>query len=256
MCSAVTVLETVTSMESGQSTVLPPPGLALNALSITIELNEIHEMTPNAWSLSVTVSYLETLLEVVGEGRDAVARGESRESLRERFRKVLRQLKRFKAENEAEHAAWSLLVASHQSTAILPDWKPAIGRRPAAHPENVFTRNAPTSSDDLLASTWSELYSSSSPYTGRLGDLPAPVPFFSKAVATLDVAIRVGRDGVTAVYAAVMALWSRRHDILKSDAAAKQQPRRRRSLDRLHLALMRFVFGFFGSHKVDARNNP
>jgi len=24
----------------------------------------------------------------------------------------------------------------------------------------------------------------------------------------------------------------------------------------LFLALMRFVFGFFGSHKVDARNNP
>jgi len=33
-------------------------------------------------------------------------------------------------------------------------------------------------------------------------------------------------------------------------------PLHRRATERLFVALMRFVLGFFGSHKVDARNNP
>lgn len=211
-----------------------------------------------SYSLATTVAYLETVLEAMGQGRVAASPDASRESLRERFRKAVRLLKRFKAEHAAEHEAWSFLVASHQHLASpLPNWEPLTdGARPAPEPGNVFTRKAQPSRDDLLSGTWAEFCSASGLYAGRLDDLPTPVPFFAKTVAALDVAIRVGRDGVTAVYAAVMDLWSRRHDILKSDGAAKRQPRRRRSLDRLYLALMRFVFGFFGSHKVDARNNP
>jgi hypothetical protein len=38
--------------------------------------------------------------------------------------------------------------------------------------------------------------------------------------------------------------------------AETRQLKRRPSFDRLLQALMRFVAGFFGSHKVDARNNP
>lgn len=213
-------------------------------------------MTSNTYSLANTVSFLEAMLDAMGERHAVVASEECRESLRERFRRVVRLLKRLRAKHDLEQEAWSLLVASHHSASALPDWDPlTIGEHLPPQPENVFTRKSQPSNDEQLTGPWARFYSLSRLYAGRLNDLPAPVPFLAK-VARLDVAIQVGRAGVTAFYVAVMDLWSRRHDILKSDAAIQQQPRRRRSIDRLFLALMRFVVGFFGSHKVDARNIP
>lgn len=211
-------------------------------------------MSSRSDSLSTTVSYLETVLEVMGHGRVVVVDPEeTRESLRERFRKVVRLLKRFRAEHGSEQGSLSPPVAS-----LALGWVPLnIGVRVAVQANNVFTRQSQPSSAELLSRAWAEFYASSSAYTDRLDDPPTPAPFLAKArVGTLDVAIQVGIHGMTAVYAAVMDLWSRRHDFLTSDSAIKQQPRRRRALDRLFLALMRFVVGFFGSHKVDARNNP
>jgi hypothetical protein len=197
-----------------------------------------------SYSLSTAVSHLETVLEVMGQGRVGVASDETRASLRERFRKLLRLFKRFKA--------------SHHQASPLPDWGPAnFGAGPASQPGNIFTRKAHPAGGELLTGTWADSYSPARLYTGRLDDLPAPAPVFAKAqVAKLAVAIQVGIDGMTAVCAAVMDLWTRRHDILKSDAAIKPPQHGRHALERLFLALMRFALGFFGSHKVDARNNP
>lgn len=196
----------------------------------------------NRSSLAATISSLEEVLVVVGQGYVATAvTDESRESLRERFRRVLRVLQRFQADAAAMQDALSRLPVSHRS---------------ARQPDNVFTQKAQPSGDELVRRTLAEFCSSSSLYAEGHHLLPASGPFFSKAPATLDVAIQMSRDGMTAVVVALMDVWSRRHDILKSDAAPEQAPRRRRSLDRLYLALMRFDFGFFGSHKVDARNTP
>jgi hypothetical protein len=211
-----------------------------------------------SYSLSTAVSHLETVLEVMGQGRVGVASDETRASLRERFRKLLRLFKRFKAEHDFEQQTWLMLVASHHQASPLPDWGPAnFGAGPASQPGNIFTRKAHPAGGELLTGTWADSYSPARLYTGRLDDLPAPAPVFAKAqVAKLAVAIQVGIDGMTAVCAAVMDLWTRRHDILKSDAAIKPPQHGRHALERLFLALMRFALGFFGSHKVDARNNP
>lgn len=210
-----------------------------------------------SYSLATTVSFLERMLEVVGKGCVVAVTDTSRESLRARFRKAVRLLNRFKAEHESEQMDWSLLVASHHSASSLRVYQASlpISVRQVAQPGNVFTRKSQPASEELRFCGRAELCSSLS-IAEHLDDLPAPAPFFAKTVATLDLAIRMGHDGLTGVYVAVIDLWSRRHDIRRSDAAKQQQPRHRRFVDRLYLALMRFVFGFFGSHKVDARNNP
>ena len=78
----------------------------------------------------------------------------------------------------------------------------------------------------------------------------------STRVTQLDAALRIGLAGPWSFFQAVMDSWLRRHDVVAKPSNAYKRPRRRHAIDRLFLALMRFVFGFFGSHKVDARNNP
>ena len=235
--------------------------LVFNRLSRRIQLNEIDEMSHTS-SLAVVVPVLETMLDVAGHGQGAAASDDTRESLRVRFRKVTRLLRRWKAEVDGKHAAWSVseLAASNQDGLSYLDGLKLLLANAARQPlalDNVYTQRPQPATFEALLGGWTCLSPPLTNHgTGRLDALPAPAPFFAKAVAVLDVAIRVGHHGLTAVHAAVMDLWSRRHVIPKSDVAQTQQPRQRRAIDRLCLALMRFVVGFFGSRKVDARNNP
>ncbi|EHR69532.1 hypothetical protein BurJ1DRAFT_0650 [Burkholderiales bacterium JOSHI_001] len=197
------------------------------------------------------------MLDVAGHGRGTAASDDTRESLRVRFRKVTRLLRRWKAEVDEKQADWS--VSEFAGLSYLDGVKLLLvnaARQPLAL-DNVFTQRPQPATFEALLGGWTCLTPPLTNHgTSRLDAQPAPVPFFAKAVAVLDVAIRVGHYGLTAVHAAVMDLWSRRHVIPKSDVAQTRQPRQRRAIDRLCLALMRFVVGFFGSHKVDARNNP
>jgi hypothetical protein len=72
----------------------------------------------------------------------------------------------------------------------------------------------------------------------------------------LDVALRLDREGPESFFKTAMAYWARRHDVVVKPGSPDKRPRRRLAIDPLFQALMRFVFGFFGSNKVDARNNP
>lgn len=74
------------------------------------------------------------------------------------------------------------------------------------------------------------------------------------ALGPLGVAIQAGLVGVERVAQAVEQ--ARCHDIVARPCTPHRRRSGRRSFTRLLLALMHFVAGFFGSHKVDARNNP
>jgi hypothetical protein len=220
----------------------------------------------SASTLAVVVPVLETVvLYFAGHGRQAEAPDDTRESLRVRLRKATQLLRRWQAEVDGDQAEWPLSVVTgpNQGPMSYLDGAKLIlanGARQSSALDNIFTpRSRPAQAvkpksffDDMTGSSVLLMDHS----TGRQGGLPARAPFATKAAAALDVAIQVGQHGLTAAYTAVMDLWFSRHDVPKSDAAKTQQPRQRRAIERLCLALMRFVVGFFGSHKIDARNNP
>jgi hypothetical protein len=204
---------------------------------------------------------METMLHVAGHGQGATASEDTRESLRVRFRNATRQLRRWKSEVDSKQADLQLSVvalSNREGMSYLSGLELILanGARQRSALDDFFAERRQAANHEAF---FRDL-TGSSPFltdrgTDRLASLPARAPF-TKALEPLDVAISVGHHGLTAVYATVMDLWSRRHVIPRSDASKTQQPRQRRSIGRLCLALMRFVVGFFGSRKVDARNNP
>lgn len=230
-------------------------------LCATIQLNEMHDMSANKYSLASIVSYLETVLRAVGQELPADVSMETRESLRERFRKASRLLARINAKQALAHDECAPSASSRFA------WL-GIGHRVSEHtgiddvagrqPHNCFAPST-TAARGAHANPWADFSftPSNSTHQAELHRRPALPTSFAKAHPMLfDVAMRVAVDGFTCVYAAVMSLWSERHDVGNQPAAGKRQHHRRSALDRLSLALMRVALGFFGSHKVDARNNP
>jgi len=73
----------------------------------------------------------------------------------------------------------------------------------------------------------------------------------------VDVDVLLARFGAAAIVKSLMAAWGTRHDFThqSSKPDTKLSSRAYFSCERA-LALFRFARGFFGAHKVDARNNP
>jgi len=85
----------------------------------------------------------------------------------------------------------------------------------------------------------------------RNADLPA----FRRKPLELDLLF--ARLNVFDALEAAMTRWSRRHDASRSSGRTYRKSRAQGgNVFRRLIALLRFVAGFFGSHKVDARNNP
>jgi hypothetical protein len=70
------------------------------------------------------------------------------------------------------------------------------------------------------------------------------------------MALTVGLEGVERLLQRMEESWDRRHDAGSSPQYRIRSPKRRSAIDRLRMALLRFVGGFFGTHKLDERNNP
>lgn len=208
--------------------------------------------------LAVVIPVLETMLHVAGQRQGAGASDDTRESLRARMRRLQDRMKQWRAEHSEFEARSSLLADTRRSASpVVESWFPlAIAARPA-QPDNVFTlRPQPAKLQALFGDFTGTSLTLMDHGAGRLGRMPARAPFFDKVVEALDIALRIGQYGLTAVYTAVMDLWFHRHDVPGAAAGQAQQPRQRRAIECLCLAMMRFVVGFFGSRKVDARNNP
>lgn len=217
-------------------------------------------MVPGSYSLATTVSFLEAMLNAVGYQPLVDVEVGTRESLRERFRKSVRLLNRFRAEQAFDQDSWSI------STILTPGYAAGVLRHDQqrrlcegySRLAGMCCATGALSVYEVQAGTYGDRSGLPRFYDSQVAfdDLAVSTPVYAKAPPTLfDVAMRVAVEGITSVYAAVMDLWSCRHDDVPS-ATSKKQPGRRRALDRFFLALMRFAFGFFGSHKVDARNNP
>lgn len=221
-------------------------------------------MTSGTYSLATTVSFLEAVVQAVDHEAAADTSTETRTSLRERFRRAVRLLKRFKATQDLRREGSSIAATS------MLGW---------LEPSNCFSERSERGFfGDILSRQHHNYFASSPPafpetQSSACADICFPPgfcasqseldnrvalrPIFGEAPPTIfDAAMGVAVDGFMRVYAAVMDLWSRRHDVVSSSASNKRRPHRSRALDRLFLALMRFAFGFFGTHKVDARNNP
>ena len=218
-------------------------------------------MASGNYSLATTVSFLEAVLRAVGHEPVVVASEETRESLRERLRSAVRLIKRFRVYGDLR------LQGSSVASAPLLGWlgpgncssdQSSFCDIPSVQPYNCFTPNPPVSPETDFRSL-ADVYIAPGFYSppSEIYERVSLTPFGARAPSTIfDVAMRVAVDGITCVLAAVMDIWSLRHHVVSSPSSDKRKSRRRRSLDRLFLALMRFAFGFFGSHKVDARNNP
>lgn len=191
-------------------------------------------MTTNTYPLGTMVSFLESMLTAFGHAQPSA--GEStRSALRKRLRELTRLSERL------------------------------LKREPSDAPP-LFTSDIENGANCNSSLLLQGSYATST----RLVRVPVDVcdidevivgwetpPFLGDVRTTrLDVALRIDRDGRASFFESVMAYWARRHDVADKASSSDKRPRRRRALDRLFLALMRFVFGFFGSHKVDARNNP
>lgn len=109
-----------------------------------------------ASSLTAVVPFLETLLDVAGHGCGAAVSGDTRESLRVRFRKATRLLlERRKAEVESEQAALSVRFASNHegSSSLLLDCLKLLADAARQQPpalDNVFTESPPPAKYEVL----------------------------------------------------------------------------------------------------------
>lgn len=186
-------------------------------------------MTSNTYSAANMASFLESMLWALGREKTDV-----RAMSRSETKKLLREL---------ERECQGVLKVGSASVA-----QPADG---CASFSSMLIREKSRAIWECV--TQSDLYAI---------DGLAPVgcespPFLGGVQSTkLDVALRIGRDGPVSFFESVLAYWARRHEVAPKTSSPDKRPRRRRAVDRLFLALMRFVFGFFGSHKVDARNTP
>lgn len=188
-------------------------------------------MASNTYSLDTMVSFLEAALSAAGHAQPAAATS-SRGALKKRFRELKQRYERL------------LMPSRDAGLPVAPAPEDRIGsgvflQGSYAYSTCVVGLPAGVYDVDEVLTSWT-----------------AP-PFLGDTRATqLDVALRIDRNGPESFFESLMAYWAHRHEVTAKKASPDKRPRRRRALDRLFLALMRFVFGFFGSHKVDARNNP
>jgi hypothetical protein len=193
-------------------------------------------MASNTYPLHAMVSFLEAALSVSGRALPDAA-SSSRKALKKRLCKL-----RHLSEQLHEKGVWS---ASATSAPVVTTRAGNVTARP------TFMQGSYAVSTRVVS-----LCTGGYDIDEALAGWTAP-PFLGDTRATeLDVALRIERDGPQSFFESVMAYWERRHQVTAKAASPDKRPRRRLALDRLFLALMRFILGFFGSHKVDARNNP
>lgn len=203
-------------------------------------------MSRNAYPLRSIVFFMETSLTAMGEQTPATASVSSRGELRARFRGLARLFKEKK--RQADPQTWSRIADFATDSQPKRD-SGCFEACQGVWGEEKSTAVCVSSSDSVF----------------RRPDLVAePTPNFSKslfvaytqAALPSSVTAKLRLEGVTEFFLAVMELWARRHDAVSPADLKKQPPRRQRAVERLCEAVMRYVFGFFGSHKVDARNTP
>lgn len=197
-------------------------------------------MSANVYSLQSVVAFLEASLSScfgVSKGDEAP---EGRVELRKRYRelrKIAKRLSRDSSETVSEPSEW-WFVRNTVPGAIEVTPQIDLGRL------SIFAADAETRSDD----SWSGSYLRYG--SGHISPLVADTQ-----ATPLDSALRIAFGGLRSFVWAVTDSWSRSLSV-EAPACIASRPLRRLADDRLYLALMRFVFGFFGSHKVDARNSP
>ena len=196
-------------------------------------------MSANDYSLQSVVAFLEASLSScfgVSKGDEAP---EGRLALRRRYRELKKLAKRISRDS--------------RDTVLAPPWflqNTIPGAVEAAPPPiglyglSIFAATAESRS----LHSWSgrDLRYASGHISPLVADTQA---------TPIDSALRIAFGGLSAFFYAVADSWSRSLSV-EAPASIASRPLRRPADDRLYLALMRFVFGFFGSHKVDARNNP
>jgi hypothetical protein len=207
------------------------------------------------YTLEATVSFLETTLSAWGEPSSVEKEPWTREELRKRYRKLLRIFRRLNAE-QGQYDTFSSRPAEPAPVDYFwPGLTPSSGHHGAASPSDIFFVQGSIALETRIDPMLSDV--NGSPFDVDVVAMLRPAPFLANTqISRLNTALWLGREGVVSVFEAAMDFWSRRHDIVAKPANPDKRPRRRRAIDRLFLALMRFAFGFFGSHKVDARNNP
>ena len=184
-------------------------------------------MSANAYSLESVVSFLESTLGSFGMPKSEEP-AEGRLELRRRYRQMQKAAERLSRESlQPPSRYWERYPGLDQD------------------PESMVSR----------------LYGADSTIGSERGyDVAYPPghcsPFVADTQVTqLNSALRIAFGGLTTFFRSVVDSWSRSLEVDRP-GSNPSRPLRRLADDRLYLALMRFVFGFFGSHKVDARNNP
>lgn len=192
-------------------------------------------MASNTYSLSALVLFLEAALSAMGHAQPSEPTS-TRRPLKTRFRKLRRLYERLLRDSDwPVRACVALTTDSGCSTsgAYLQGSFSNSTRVVGLLPSNCDV-------DEVLVGVGS-----------------AALPWRHQGHAfRLDVALRLDREGPESFFESLMSYWALRHKVVTKTASPDKRSRRRRALDRLFMALMRSVFGFFGSHKVDARNNP
>lgn len=210
--------------------------LRLTLFAIQSNLTRFTNVASNTYSLDAMVSFLEAALSAAGHAQPAAATS-SRGALKKRFRELKQRY-----EQLLQQGLWSAGAVPSPIVATTSDDirdAPFFMQGSYSYSTRVVGPRAGGYDVDKVVDSW------------------ATPPFLGSTRATqLDVALRIDRDGAESFFESVMANWARRDEVTAKTASPDKRPRRRRALDRLLLALMRFVRGFFGSHKVDARNNP
>jgi len=208
-----------------------------------------------SYTLEATVSFLETTLSPWSEPPAVEKEPWTREELRQRYRKLMRIFRRLHAEHGQCDTFSSRLAEPAPVDHFWSGLTPSSGQQDAGSPSKIFLVQGSFALETRIDPMLSDVYGS--PFDVDVVAMLRPAPFLANTQITrLNTALWLGREGVVSVFEAAMDFWSRRHDIVAKPANPDKRARRRRAIDRLFLALMRFAFGFFGSHKVDARNNP
>jgi hypothetical protein len=210
----------------------------MTVFAVQSNLTKLTNVTTNTYSLNTMASYLESILDAMGYAQLA-APASTREARRKRFRKLNRIFKGLVAREVCFGAA------------------PIPSASDAVFGAEGFVISQPL----CLPGSYAMSTRVSQPPGGydidKVAASRATPPFLGDTRFTrLDVALRLDREGPESFFETVMAYWARRHDVVVKPGSPDKRPRRRLAIDRLFQALMRFAFGFFGSNKVDARNNP
>jgi hypothetical protein len=205
--------------------------LPLTPFPVQSNLTRLTKLASNTYSLETMVSFLEAALSSAGHAQPAAATS-SRGALKKRFRELRLRYERL----------------------LMPSWDAGLPVVPA--PEDRISSGVFLQGSYACSTCVVGLPADVCDVDEVLTSWVAPPLVGSTRATRLDVALRIDRDSPESFFESLMTYWARRHEVTAKTVSPDKRPRRRRALDRLFLALMRFVFGFFGSHKVDARNNP